>query len=256
MSEPPLPPFLLLQQSFAKYLRDPENTVPPGYADTRGLSVYQNAIITNTNTFLSNNFPKVREIIGADDWAAMVRDYVRRHRCETPLFVELPGEFLSYLATLRDAPKDPPFLYELAHFELLENVVLTDECELAEIPLNASRDFMKGIPILNPTSQLVRYAFPVHRIGSAYRPIKPPDEPSFILAYRDPVNEFKFLEVSPAMARVIELLKEGQMHRGESIMLQLAVELDNPDIDRMLMRGKEIFATLHKCGAILGVRAE
>ena len=29
-----------------------------------------------------------------------------------------------------------------------------------------------------------------------------------------------------------------------------------PDIDRMLVRGKEIFATLHKCGAILGTRLE
>ena len=46
----------------------------------------------------------------------MVRDYYVRHQSMTPLFVELPGEFLQYLEELRDDPGDPPFLLELAPF--------------------------------------------------------------------------------------------------------------------------------------------
>ena len=256
MSQTPVPPFILLQQSFAEYLRDPENTIAPNDVDSRGLSIYRNAIIANTEKFFGDNFPKVKELLGDDNWMTTVRDYVRRHRPETPLFVELPGEFVNYLDSSRDDADDPPFLYELAHFELLENLVLTDEANLAAIPVEENGDLLKGVPIVNPTSQLVRYAFPVHKIDRAYQAIQPPADPTFILAFRDRVNEFKFLEISIATARVVEMLNDPGSQSGESVMRGLASKLGNVDIDRLIDQGTEILTTLRMCGAILGTRPE
>ncbi len=256
MSDAIEPPFLEYQRVLAEYLRDPEKFSSPRFVDARGVAVYRNAIFANASRFLGDNFPKVKEILGDEDWTQTVRDYIRQHRSETPLFAELPSEFLNYFDNARDVLSDPPFLYELAHFELLENIVLTDESTFTGVPLVPRGDPLTGRPVLNPTSRLVRYTFPVHRIGGAYQPIEPPDAPTFILAFRDRANGYKFLETNAATALVVEILIEGKAQTGETILMRLASELDNLNTDSVRQHGSTIFEALIKCGAILGVSNE
>lgn len=252
MSEPR---FFAVQRAFTRYLRDPDNIAPPADLAPERLAVYSHAVIRNAETFLGENFPRVKSLFGEDAWTSLVRDYFRRHPSTTPLFVELPGEFLRYLDELRDAPEDPPFLYELAHFEFLETEVSADERCIDETGLERSGDVIAGIPVVNPTLRLVRYAFPVHRLDTADEPAAAPPQPTFIAAFRDRAHRFGFIDLNAASARALELLLQDEGLSGEAIMRAVAAELHHPNPDAVVAAGREILERLTVRDAILGTRA-
>ena len=65
----------------------------------------------------------------------MIRAFLHGIRCHTPLFPEIPREFLQYLQdAAADHPDDPPFALELAHYEWVEIALDLDETELTTIP--------------------------------------------------------------------------------------------------------------------------
>ncbi len=246
------PVFFSLQREFTRHLRDPGNVPAPASLDPDGLAIYTNAVIANMEVFMGDNYPRVKAVMAAEVFSAMVRDYTIRHESKTPLFVELPGEFLYYLEHLRDEPDDPPFLYELAHFELLENLVSSDERRLDEVPVNTGGDVMSAVPILNPTARLVRYAFAVHLIDVDNQPVEAPPEPTFIVAFRDRANHYGFMDLNAATARTVELLLSDEPLTGEQALRAVAVELNHPDIAAVIAGGKSIFSRLLERDVILG----
>ncbi len=184
----------------------------------------------------------------------MVRDYFRRHASTTPLFVELPGEFLRYLDEVRDDPDDPPYLYELAHFEFLETEVSADEHRIDELGVDASGDVIAGVPVVNPTLRLVRYTFPVHRLEVSHRPDGEPDAPTFIAAFRDRAHRFGFIDLNSASARAVELLLRDEGLSGDEVLRAIAEELQHPDPDAVVAAGREILERLAARDAILGTK--
>ena len=246
------PAFFKIQREFTRHLRDPENVPPPLSLDPQGLAVYTNGVIANMEDFMGDNFPRIKAVMAEGDWLAMVRDYYVRHKSMTPLFVELPGEFLQYLEELRDDPDDPPFLLELAHFDLLENLVGSDERRIDEDIVDRQGDFMARVPVLNPTTRLVRYEFPVHVIGADNRPSEPPGTPTFICAFRDRANRYGFIDLNAATARAVELLLTDEMRSGEQIMRTIAAELKHPDVDALVAGGRAILSRLAERDVIVG----
>lgn len=246
------PAFFRVQREFTRYLRDPDNVPAPASLEPERLAIYSNAVIANMDGFLSDNFPRVKAVMAASDWDAMVRDYFARHESKTPLFVELPAEFLKYLDELRDAPDDPPFLYELAHFDLLENLVSTDECRIDEGSVDREGDLLSAVPVMNPTTRLVRYAFGVHAIDVENQPVAPPHAPTFIVAFRDRANRYGFMDVNAATARAIELLLADAGSSGEQVMRIIAEELNHPDIETLVTAGRAILVRLAERDVILG----
>lgn len=248
------PAFFSIQREFTRYLRDPDNNpAPPMLADDR-LTVYSNAVIANMEVFMGDNFPLVKAVMANEDWLAMVRDYFLRHESKTSLFVELPGEFLKYLEVLRDDADDPSFLYELAHFELLENLVSTDERRIDEQLLDIQGDFMTAVPVMNPTTQLVRYMFPVHLIDRDNQPSEPPSEPTFIVAFRDRANRYGYIDLNPASARAVELLLSNEEQNGEQVMQTIARELKHPDVDAVVAGGHAILSRLAERDVVVGTK--
>jgi len=246
------PEFCKTQHAFTRYLRDPEGVAPPPGLEADGLAVYANAVIANMEVFVGDNFPRVKAIMSETAWSALVRDYFREHQSTTPLFVELPGEFVDYLTDTRDVPEDPPFLLELAHFDLLENLVSSDEALIDEHSADRSGDLMRGVPVVNPTTQLVRYAFPVHKIDSEFRPDEIPAMPTFIVAFRDRGNRYGTIDLNPATARAVELLLGGNGLSGEDVMRLVAEELQHPDVDAVIAGGSEILNRLAERDVLLG----
>lgn len=251
MSEPR---FFSIQRAFTQHLRDPDRFAPPAELAPEGVAVYTNAVIVNAETFIGENFPRVKSILAEHEWSAMIRDYFSRHASTTPLFVELPGEFLRYLDELRDDPHDPPYLYELAHFEFLETQVTADEQHIDEQGVDPAGDPMDGVPVVNPTLRLVRYTFPVHRIDAGNRPETTPDTPTFIIAFRDRGNRFGFIDLNSASARAVELLLRNEGSSGSEVMHAIAEELQHPDPDAVVTAGREILARLAARDALLGTR--
>lgn len=243
-----------MQRAFTQHLRDPDRIAPPADLAPERVAVYANAVIRNAETFIGENFPRIKSLLAEQAWLSMVRDYFSRHPSTTPLFVELPGEFLRYLDELRDAPDDPAFLYELAHFEFLETQVSADEQRIDEREIDPKGDVIAGVPVVNPTLRLVRYTFPVHRIDASNQPDAAPDAPTFIAAFRDRGNHFGFIDLNSASARAVELLLRDDGLSGDEVMRAIAAELQHPDPDAVVAGGRAILERLAVRDAILGTR--
>ncbi len=251
MSEPR---FFAVQRAFTQYLRDPDHVAPPADLASERLAVYSHAVIKNAETFMGENFPRVKSLFSAAAWTSLVRDYFRRHASTTPLFVQLPAEFLRYLDELRDDPHDPPFLYELAHFEYLETEVSADEQRIDERGFDPAGDLISGVPVVNPTLRLVRYAFPVHRIEPSDPPDDEPGTPTFIVAFRDRGHRFGFIDLNSASARAVEILLRDEGRSGYEIMCAIAAELQHPNPEAVVAAGREILERLAARDAILGTQ--
>ena len=173
-------------ESFAAHLRDPErNTAPDGIEDRR-MEVYRGLFFRNIRNFLSGNFPVLRKLHSDEAWDALTRDFYQRHRSSTPLFPEIPREFLKYLQDERESrPDDPPFMLELAHYEWVELALSLDEAKLEEVLADANGDLLTGIPVLSPLAWPLSYRFPVHAIRPDFRPAEPPDHATHLMVYRN-----------------------------------------------------------------------
>jgi hypothetical protein len=250
------PKFFQIQREFTRYLRDPDHAPIPREVKPEQIAIYSRAVIANIETFMGDNFPRVKEVLDSEHWSEMVRDYFIRHESKTSLFVDLSGEFLIYLDELRDSPEDPAFLYELAHFEHLENVVSTDEYWIAPDSTIRQDKVISAVPVLNPTTQLVRYAFPVHVIDADNQPALAPVTPTFIVAFRDRANQFGFMNVNLATARIVELLLDETPRTGREVLEKVSVELQSVDIDAVIRAGLQILNRLVERDVITGAKLE
>ena len=89
--------FRTKQYEFAAYLRDPDNQPAPTDIEARRMAIYADLFFNNVRNFLGGHFPVLREILGEERWAMLVRDYYRDHQSHAPLFPDMPREFLDYL---------------------------------------------------------------------------------------------------------------------------------------------------------------
>lgn len=254
MSDETEPTFIRVQREFTRYLRDPEHAPLPAGVPEAGAAVYRNAVFANIDRFMTDNFPRVRAVMDDTRWAAMVRDYFLRHRSDTPLFVELPGEFLAYLEHERNDTADPPYLYELAHFDSLENVIGADERLLDFAGIAADGDLMRGELAINPIHQLVTYAYPVHVIDAAFRPDAAPGRPTQLLAFRDREYRYGILDLNPLSARLFLALRDAGGRSAETILREIAHDIGHADPAVVLQGGLEIIARMRARDLILGVR--
>lgn len=223
------PEFVRLQHAFTRHLRDPARVPPPPGLPRRRLEIYSNAVYVNLERFMRDNFPRVRELYDEDGWHALIRDYLVRHRSDTSLFTELLDEFLAYLDTERELASDPPYLRELAHFDWLENAIAIDETALDAIACRADGDLLHDRLVVNPVHRLLRYAWPVHAIGPAFRPPAPPARPTWLLAFRDRAGDFGVLDLNEVAVRLFERIAAPEAPAAAAILGDLAAELAHPE---------------------------
>ena len=243
------------QFEFAAHIRDPEHAPAPGGIEDRRMAIYRELFFNNVRDLLGRSFPVLRKLLGEDAWSAMVRDWLVRHRAQTPLFLELPQEFLQYLLEER-APldDDPPFLAELAHYEWVELALAIDERE-PELPgVDADGDLLEGRPVLSPLAWPLAYAWPVHRISPDFQPAEPPAEATRLVVYRDTRDRVGFLEINIVTARLLELLGEEAAPRptGRECLLHIAAELSHPEPEAVVQGGAAILAELRDRDVLLG----
>src|SRR5690554_1360674 len=112
--------FLQTQYRFAAHIRDPATHAAPAGIEDRRMAIYRELFFNNINSALKQAFPVIHTLLAAEAWQALVRDFIKRHRCRSPLFHQLASEFIDYLQHERKARTDPSFLVELAHYEWVE----------------------------------------------------------------------------------------------------------------------------------------
>jgi hypothetical protein len=244
------------QHEFAAHLRNPDRHAAPQDVEDRRMDIYRKLFFRNIRNFLSNNFPVLRQLHTDPQWDRLVREFYEEHKSRTPLFPEIPREFLQYLQEERgERPGDPPFMLELAHYEWLELAVSLDEHEIDDIPVDPDGDLLAGVPVLSPLAWPVSYRFPVHRIRPDYQPTQPPEEATHLLVYRNRADQVKFMQLNAVSALLVQYLKEDDDAPGLDVLKRVAGSLGRPDPDAVVAGGHELLRDFKDRDIVLGTRA-
>jgi hypothetical protein len=244
-----------VQTAFAAYLRDPDNEAAPEGIEKRRVDIYRQLFFNNINKFLSGNFPVLRQITDDKAWRQLVRDFCVEHRCHTPLFPELPKEFLRYLQdTRKERPGDPPFMLELAHYEWVELALSLDETELDQVEANPDGDFMEEVPVLSPLAWPLSYHYPLHLICPDFIPRKATGQATHLLAWRNRKDKICFMEMNQVTRLLMQILQENRGLSGRKLLTEIAEKINHPDPSKVIDGGAQLFEELRGKDILLGTR--
>jgi len=244
-----------LQTRFAGHIRDPKAVAAPEGIEDRRMAVYRDLFFNNICNFLSSNFPVLRSLYTDPDWTKLCRDFYSGYRCHTPLFPELPREFLKYLQDVREAvDDDPPFMLELAHYEWVELALSLDETETGDIAADADGDLMRGIPVLSPLVWPLSYRYPVHQIRGDFQPQSPPAEATHLLVWRRLDFEVRFMQLNEISMLLVQNLKENTTLSGQAILERVAGIIRHPKPGVVLDAGAALLEEWKEKQVIIGTR--
>jgi len=247
-------PFAKTQRDFIGAIRDPLNHPAPAGVEERRMSVYRELFYNNVEDFLASTFPVLKEISGDEAWHALVRDYFTQHRAKTPLFMQMPREFIDYLQNERlSKTGDFPFMLELAHYEWTELALATTDDHIDMKGIDANGDLLEGIPVLSPLAWVLSYQYAVHKIGPDYLPTAEQKQPSHLIVFRNRKDNVEFIEINPVTAKLLMLL-EQQTSVARSVLAGIADELAHPQPETIIEFGHATLMDLHRRGVILGTK--
>lgn len=228
------------QLEFTRYIRNPEKCPAPADVKPERIAMYRELIFNNLDGFLSNNFPVIRKILDDTQWQELVRDFIAKHHSKTPYFSEIAEEFLDYLENERHCPDDFPFLLELAHYEWVEMALSISKEELS--PFTELRlDQLPACKVkLSPLAWPLAYQYPVQLISPDYLPMSPPEQPSFLVAYRDPEDCVKFIEINAMTYRLLEIIQEREEVITTDCLQQVARESQHAQPDIIINGGLKV----------------
>lgn len=249
-----LPTFQQTQYAFAAHLRDPDaNPAPPDIEDRR-MKIYRELVYNNIESFIATGFPVLRQLIADQPWHALVRDFVSRHCSHSPYFLEISQEFLNYLQEERQSlVTDPPFMLELAHYEWVElalDVAEDDLPALSSTPVDVMAESLQ----VSPLAWRLSYQYPVHLIGPEYQPAEPPEQPTFLVVYRNREHRVKFLESNAVTIRLLQLL-EARRCNGLDALQAIATELEHDNPDAIIAHGAELLERLYQLDIVVSTHA-
>ena len=245
------------QYAFAAHLRDPERNPAPAGIEDRRLGIYRELFFNNVSGLLAGTFPVIHKILGEPAWRALMRDFFSRHVSRTPLFLEVPREFLRFLEEERGThAEDPAFLVELAHYEWVELALSIDETEPGLGAVDRDGDLLAGRPVKSPLAWLLTYAWPVHRIAPDFQPAEPGAQPTFLVVYRNLADKVGFIELNAVAARLLELLDTDARASGRELLERIANEISHPQPQVVVLGGLQILENLHRLDVVLGTELE
>lgn len=246
------PEFIDQQYDFAAYIRNPEQNAAPDGIETRRMAIYRDLFYNNIENFAASAFPVIRAITSDERWHAMIRDFMVKHHCKTPLFLEIAQELLDYLQNEREPQADDyPFLLELAHYEWVELALsISEESAIGE-DVDPNGDLITGIPQLSPLAWPLSYHYPVHRIG----PEQIPDgeTETHLVVYRDRHDAVHFLEINAVTARLLQLIQQNVAASGRELLESIATEMNHPQPQQIVSAGAEILLDLRHRDLLTGI---
>jgi hypothetical protein len=236
--------FQRYQLEFTAHIRDPKvHKKPAGVVPAR-MAVYRDAVFNNIVESVSVCFPVCQASIGKRAWRALVKDFVQGYPAQSPLFREVPQQFLAFLNTQTSLPA---FLAELAHYEWVELAVSAQPT--APVKLSKKMNFLREKPVLAPAHRLLEYNFAVHKITKGKLPKTA--QKTYFLVFRNAEFEVKFIELNPTTFQLLKLIESNKI-TGEQALMRLAESIQHPNIDAVIAFGAEIMNDLANQQAIIG----
>ncbi len=157
----------------------------------------------NIRALVSSAYPVLKSLYDDEDWTRLVREFFVEHRSRSPLFPEVPREFLRYIQEQRQSREgDPPFILELAHYQWVSVALNIEATELEEIEADQAGNLLEESPVLSPLAWPVSYNYPVHEICKEFQPGEPPEEATHLLVYRRRDDKVRFMKIN-AVSRVL-----------------------------------------------------
>ncbi|HEU4707762.1 MAG TPA: putative DNA-binding domain-containing protein [Methylophilaceae bacterium] len=245
-----LPEFQRYQLQFTRHIRNPGGAARPDKVSAKRMRVYTEIVFNNLESSVAACFPVAKKVLGIRSWTKLVRKFFIEHESRSPLFRQIPEEFLKWL---EHAPEVPPYLYSLAHYEWVELAVATADVSVDPHVVDPIGDLLEQVAVLAPSMMLLRYDYPVHKLSPRRKPIAPLPQPVHLLVFRNAEDEVRFIELNPVTARLVEILQDDHL-TGRQALQQIAVELAHPDPDTIIRFGRELLADLRQQGVIVGAK--
>jgi len=244
-----VPDFKITQQQFTAHLRDPSSVPEPADIESRRMAIYRRLIYNNIESFLSTACPILKQILGETAWHKLARDFIREHRCSSPLFNDISREFVHYLEQHPQQYQTLPFLAELAHYEWVELALGIANADFVKREVSDPQDILQLSLQRSPLSWSFAYDYPVHQIAPDNLPDKPAETPFFLLLYRNADDQVKFIELNPISARLLDLLDDGQT--GQQAAEAIAEVLQHPNPDVVLQGAKQLIEDWLERGIVI-----
>lgn len=238
---------------FAAHIRDPENCPIPDSIEDRRMGIYRDLFFNNVQGFLSSTFPVLKSLYEVQAWTDLARSFYSLHRCQSPYFLEISREFIDYLQSehkMREV--DPPFMFELAHYEWIELALSISQQEPDLFQIDTQGSLLEGHPAMSPLAWLLTYAWPVQQIKPGFLPEQPAQQPVCLIVYRDADDEVQFTEINLVTAKLIQQLELNQNASGADVLHEIAAELGYDNPEPILNSGLQILEDLRLKGIILG----
>ena len=232
------------QIAFTAHIRNPAANKKPAKVNDARMAIYREIVFNNIFGAVSACFPVCKSILGARAWRKLVRAFFAKHQATTPIFREIPQQFLQFLNTRIDCPV---YFQSLAHYEWVELAMGAQATE--PIKLSNKTDFLDEKPILAPAHMLLTYDYAVQSISKRNQPKV--TEQTHLLVFRNAENQVKFIELNPMTFQLLILIQQSTL-TGKQALMRLAEDMQHPNIDAIIAFGAEILADLAKQQAIIG----
>ncbi len=243
-SKQPEKNFQRIQAGFAAYIRDPFNNPQPADVEQKRMAAYRELFFNNIESFLSSNFPVIRTLLSDQQWFALAQDFFARHTCTTPYFSEIAEEFIDYLQNERNNTEDFPFLVELAHYEWVE-MKLSIAQEALPTNRTAKAESIADLTVrLSPLAWPLAYQYPVHKISPQFMPLTPPEQPTFLLVYRDAHDDVHFIEINALTFQLLQAVEKNAGQTAISYINRIAETLLPANPESLIAHGLPVFEQL------------
>ncbi len=229
--------FKAKQNEFSAYIRDPFNNPRPADVKQQRIETYRELFFNNVDSFLSSNFPVLKTILSDQQWFELSQDFFSNHSSSSPYFSEIPEEFIDFIQNERKNKDDYPFLLELVHYEWVEMALSIAKENIKSNSSHFIEHLVQQTIALSPLAWPLAYQFPVQQISPSFIPKTVPEEPTYLLVYRDTDDEVQFMKTPPITFRLLQIVQDNEGILCEDCLKQIVQESAHPEPDTLFSSG-------------------
>ena len=245
--------FQALQRQLTAHLRDPQSNPAPKGPEERRIAIYRRLVFGNVSRLLAANFPIARKQLGEEAFSALIRDFLREHRAETPYFPRLAGELQAWYQKVQHRREhDPAWLRELILFES-EKRRLRNCADPTPAPeIDPDGDVISGVPAPSPLLRLLTLRYPVHKGKAGKLNDQPPQTPSFLLLRRDRAGRMRTEELGVLVAGLLAMILDGDRQTGRELLAGMLDQAPQDSRTALMRQGEAELRRFQRIGVLLG----
>lgn len=251
-----------MMEAFAAALLDSALPPPPGLKAWNGsdpaarFAVYRNNVVVSLIDALSDAFPVVSELVGAEFFAAMAHEYARRHPPSSPVLAHYGEGFPEFVSRFEPAAS-LPYLPDVARLEwayvhafhaadadALAIEALRELLQQPEALLSARLQFAPAVTLIRSNFAVVSIWHAHQRDGGSFGIDWTRPEAAFVAR---PGLEVEIIPLAPDAARFLDALMNGSSLGAAYEYSGTGKAADLEDIFSLLLRTHALkgFEILH-----------